>query len=188
MPLIIGLTGQAGSGKGTVGTYLRDTYGADFLTFSSYLRKTLESLALDVSRDNLVKLSETLRSTFGEDAVSRAIARDAMASSAAIVVVDGIRRIDDVVSTLQKLPHFHLVAVEATPRVRYERLTHRGENTDEMAMTWEQFQAQEQRSTEVTIPEIMAKAEIHLENSGDLSALTAQVDAMLQTLGVPQRA
>jgi dephospho-CoA kinase len=182
MPLIIGLTGQAGSGKGTVGAYLRERYGAEFLTFSSYLRKTLETLALEPSRDNLVKLSETLRHTFGEDAISHAVARDAYASTASVVVVDGIRRIDDVISTLQQLPDFHLVSVDSDPRMRYERLTQRGEKSDEATMSWEDFLANEQRSTEQTIPAVMAQASIHLRNDGTLEEIHQQVDEMMRQL------
>jgi len=182
MPLIIGLTGQAGSGKGTVGAYLRDQYGASFLTFSSSLRKTLETLALEPSRDNMIKLSEALRTAFGEDVLSRAIARDALASAAPVVVVDGIRRVDDIITTLQSLPNFHLVAVEADPRVRYERLTQRGEKSDETTMTWEDFLANEQRSTEQTIPAVMAQASIHLRNDGTLEEIQQQTDKMMQRI------
>lgn len=181
MPLIIGLTGQAGSGKGTVGTYLRDHYGAEFLTFSSYLRKTLEMLALESSRDNMIKLSEALRHAFGEDAISHAIAQDALKSTAPVVVVDGIRRPQDI-TVLQTLPHFHLVAIDGgDARTRYERLTTRGEKTDD-ATSFDYFLELEQRPTEQTIPAVMAQASIRLRNDGTMEDIQKQVDEMMQQL------
>lgn len=183
MPLILGLTGQAGCGKGTVGTLLCERYGAELFTFSAYLRKTLDDLALEPSRDHLIKLSEALRGAFGETALSHAVARDALASTAPVVVVDGIRREADFIPALQSLPDFHLIAVEAEPRVRYERILQRGEKAGETSMTWEAFLADEQRSTEQTIPAVMAQASIHLRNDGTLDALNTQLDQIMRDLG-----
>ncbi|HWQ99271.1 MAG TPA: AAA family ATPase [Candidatus Methylomirabilis sp.] len=181
--LIIGLTGQLGSGKGYVASYLATRYGGIIVKFSSYLSKVLDVMALDNSRDNLIKLSEAMRREYGEQALSYAVARDAVSSEAPVVVIDGIRRVEDL-AALEPLPHFVLIAVAASPEIRYGRITKRGEKTDETDLTWEEFQAQERRSTELTVPTVMKRATIHIKNEGTVAELEEKIDEMTTQLDV----
>lgn len=185
--LILGLTGQIGSGKGCICTYLEKAYGAEVFKFSTYLSRVLDMLALENSRDNLIRLSETLRQTFGENALEQAIARDAAQTSAPIAVVDGIRRPSDFVQKLESLPEFRLMAVEADEPVRYERIANRGEKTDEAALTWEQFLENQQRSTERTVPETMKRATLRIQNNGTPEELEKELDALMKTFGIKKR-
>lgn len=179
--LILGLTGQLGSGKGYIASYLRDHYAAEVIKFSGYLSKVLGVMALEQSRDNLIRVSEALRREFGEQTLSFAVARDAVSSSAPLVVIDGIRRVEDV-AALEPLPNFVLVAVIASPEIRFARIGRRGEKTDEIGLSWEEFQAQEARSTEVTIPAVMQRASHRIENNGTLDELNAQIEGLLKKL------
>lgn len=185
--LIIGLIGQAGCGKGTVADYLRESYGAAYIRFSAILVQTLDLLAIEHSRDNLVRLSEALRQTFGDDALSFAIQQHALNAKEPIVVIDGIRRPGDIMP-LEPLPQFQLVAIEADANLRFERMKKRGEKSSESGMTWEQFLAEEQRSTEVTIPPVMERADVHITNNGTQEELKHQVDTFLQSFGFTPRA
>jgi dephospho-CoA kinase len=182
--LILGLTGLAGCGKGTIAAYLQKRYGAELFKFSTYLSRVLDVMALEHSRDNMIRLSETLRQTFGDNALSHAVARDALASSSQIVVVDGIRRMTDIEGPLASLEAFRLTAVVADPRTRYQRLTSRTEKTDEHGMTWDAFLAQEQRPTEITIPETMAEATLTIENNGTAEELEQTLDKLMSKSGI----
>ena len=184
--LILGLTGQIGSGKGALGEYLQKTYGAELFKFSTYLTRVLNVLALDPSRENLIRASEILRNGFGEHALSHAIARDVCASTAQIAVVDGIRRIEDL-ADLEPIPHFRLASVEADQRLRFERVGNRGEKTEEKGLTWETFLAQEERSTEITVPQTMARATIRIDNNGSAADLIARADALMAEFGIQKR-
>lgn len=179
--LIIGLTGRLGSGKGYAAAYLERRYGGVTFKFSAYLSQALDVMALENSRDNLVKLSEALRREFGEQVLSYALAKDAVASDAPVVVVDGIRRVDDL-AALEPLPNFALVAVEATPEIRFKRIAGRGEKTDEQGISYEEFMAQEQRSTEITVPTVMARASHRISNDGTVEELERAVDDLMNSL------
>lgn len=181
--LILGLTGQVGSGKGFICDYLIKEYGAEMFKFSTYLSRALDVMALENSRDNLVRMSEALRNAFGEDALSHALASDASKSTAPLAVVDGIRRPEDLAG-LEPLPNFKLAAVEADQKIRYSRIANRGEKTDEASMTWDDFVAIENRSTEITVPMTMARASLHIENNGTSDELTARLDALMAEFGI----
>ena len=182
--LILGLTGQIGSGKGYVAEYLAKRFSAKIFKFSTYLLRALDVLALEQSRDNLIKMSEMIRAGFGEDALSHALAHDASLSDAPLVVVDGIRRIEDIAG-LKSLHNFRLAAVEVDQRTRYERIANRHEKTEETGLTWEDFLVQEKRSTEVTVPETMARATLRLQNNDTIEELERQIDALMTELGIP---
>ena len=184
--LILGLTGKIGSGKGLIGDYLQKNYGAEFFKFSTYLSRALDVMGLEQSRDNMIKISEGLRHAFGEDALSYAVARDAMKSTAQLAVIDGLRRPEDLTGLLP-LPQFKLAAVEADQNIRYDRIANRGEKTEEHAMTMEDFVKQEQRATEVTVPDTMSLATLQIANNGSQDELETQLDSLMAQFVIPKK-
>lgn len=178
--LIIGLVGRVASGKGTAADYLKGRYRADVFTYSQPLKDVLTRLALPVDRDHLVKMSEALRDKFGNDLLSRLMAAQATASTAAVVVVDGIRRLDDINDLLPL--GLVLVEIEAESETRWRRLTARQEKADDATKTFAQFQADEQRSTEETIAAVAAQATERLDNNGSREALGKQLDDLVVRL------
>lgn len=180
--LIIGLVGRQGSGKGTAASILKNTYGAELFRFSAILNDVLNRLAIPSSRDNLIKLSNMLRQGFGEDALAYAIQRDILHSTSDIVVVDGIRRIEDIAG-LEPLPQFKLVEISAPAKIRYERMRGRGEKSGESDMTYEAFAEQEQAPTEITIPAVAAHAWRAVDNGTDQDHLEKQIAGLMAELG-----
>ncbi|MCE9585839.1 AAA family ATPase [Candidatus Uhrbacteria bacterium] len=180
--LIIGLVGQAGCGKGTAADLLRDKYGAGYIRFSGILGTVLETLGIEKSRENFVKLSNSLRKEYGEDALSYAVEKIALSSPEDIVVIDGIRRPEDIVA-LEPLPHFKLLSIEVPAELRYERMKKRGEKATEANMTWEQFQKEEKFPTEITIPDVMARAWKAIPNAGTREEFESAVHLAMKELG-----
>jgi dephospho-CoA kinase len=179
---IIGLVGRQGSGKGTAAKILAEKYGAELFRFSAILGDMLNRIAVEKTRDNMIKLSECLRNAFGEDVLAYAIEKDAVDSTADIVVIDGIRRIEDI-AALEPLPNFRLIEVSAPAKTRYDRMTHRGEKSGENNMTWEEFAEQEQAPTELSIPSVAARAWKAIDNAETEKELEAKIDVMMTELG-----
>jgi len=176
--IIFGFVGPLASGKGTSAAYLKEKYGANTYRFSTMLRDIVTRLHLEINRDNLIKMSEAIREKFGEETMAKTMAQDVADDPQEIVVVDGIRRPADI-EYLNKNPDFVLVAIDADIEKRYERIIKRGENTDDTTKTFEQFQADHQRSTELTIPEVMAHAKEKINNNGSFEDLYNQLDKLV---------
>lgn len=179
--LIIGLVGLPGSGKGTLAKLLQENYGANIFRFSTVLSDILKRLNLKQTRENMIDLSEILRKQFGEDVLAYAIENDAIHADSEIVVVDGVRRLDDL-AALEPLPYFKLIAITAPPELRYTRMMSRGEKSGETTMSWETFQQQEQAPTEITIPAVAARAWKTIDNSGTTEELIGQLDDLMVKL------
>jgi dephospho-CoA kinase len=181
--LIIGLVGRQGSGKGTVAKVLKERYHADLFRFSSILYDVLKRLTIEATRDNLIKLSGILRENFGEDVLAYAIENDALNATSDIVVVDGIRRIEDI-AALEPLSQFKLIEISAPAKVRFDRMKGRGEKSGESQMSWDDFAAQEQAPTEITIPAVAARAWKAIDNGGTEEELLEKIDELMKELGI----
>lgn len=181
MKTIIGFVGQAGSGKGTAANMLRLKFGASVFTFSDLLHGILDILHLPPSRDNLIKLSTALRQAHGQDVLANAMEKQVDESRAELVVVDGIRRAEDI-KDLKKNPSFHLVEIVASPETRFERLKQRSEKPGETNMTWEDFLAMSQRETEVTIAGVAKEAKVTVDNSGNIPDLEKLLERLVNDL------
>ncbi|MCB9802830.1 AAA family ATPase [Candidatus Nomurabacteria bacterium] len=176
---ILGFTGLISCGKGTAASYLKEKYQAETFRFSTMLRDVLDRLYLEHTRENMSGISTVLREFFGQDLMAEVMAKDVENSQAELVVVEGIRRMEDI-EYLKKLPNFKLVSIEATMENRYQRLLERGENPDDQTKTWEQFQADHNLETELTIPPAMKVADVVVNNDGSLEEFQKQLDQLLK--------
>ena len=125
--IIVAIVGPIGSGKGTAGSYLQRRYNARVFQSSSPLRVILDILNQETSRENMQKLSKTLREIFGQDLLSQIATREMSAFDGRISIFDGARRTEDL-SMLTGLPNFFLIYVEADSAVRHARVVSRAEN------------------------------------------------------------
>lgn len=178
--LILGITGLMASGKGTAAAYLKKTHGASTYRFSDMLMDVLDRFYLDRSRDNLIKISEAVRGTFGEDIMAKTMAGDVGKDINPLIVVEGVRRMADI-AYLERLEGFVLVEIVADIKTRHERLVKRGEKADDATKTFAEFEADHQRSTELSIIEVAALAKKRIDNNGDLPRLYQQLDALIHT-------
>ncbi len=177
--IILGLVGEMAAGKSTVTDYIKHKYGAVSFRFSDMLRDVLKRMHIEESRANLQTISQILRQNFGEDIMSKVLAKDAATSDQAFIITEGIRRPTDVIY-LKELPGFHIIALTADEKTRFERLTKRSENPDDQSKTWEQFQKDGQAEAEQKIKEIAAEADVTIDNNGTLEELYKQVDEAIK--------
>ena len=177
--IIFGIAGLIASGKGTTAKYFEKKYHASIYRFSTMLRQILDRIYLEHSRDNMVKMSECLRQTFGEDVMAKTMAKDVANDPRQIIVIEGVRRLADI-KYLSKLPGFMLVEIFVEPQTRYERLIKRGENSDDATKTYKQFLADHQRSTELSILKVTTQATEKIDNNGDLENLHQQIDGLVK--------
>lgn len=179
--IIIGFTGPIASGKDASKKYLEEKYQGQSFRFSTVMRELLTRLSLEINRKNLSDISRCLRETFGEDLFAKTMAKDVMADPAEMIIVDGIRRLADI-AYLKDVPGFHLISIEADIKIRYERLTKRGENADDSKKTFEGFLADHQLETELSIPAVMAEADFQINNNGSFADLYRQIDEIISTI------
>ena len=177
--LILTLVGQMASGKDTVADYLKEKYNASKYSFSDMLSDTLKRFNLEINRDNLIKISEMIRETFGENTMAKTMAKDAGNDQNKIIIIPNARRLADI-TYLSKLPGFVLVKIDAEPKIRYERLTDRREKIDDKTKTFAEFLEDHKRSTELSISEVAKQATEKIDNNGNFEDLYKQLDNLVK--------
>ncbi|MGW8185044.1 MAG: AAA family ATPase [Candidatus Moraniibacteriota bacterium] len=177
--IILGLVGEIASGKGTVVKYLTEKYDASTYRFSTIIRDVMDRLYIDHSRDSLQKTSSMLRNTYGENIFAEVMAKDIKEDKHNIIIVDGIRRIEDI-EFLKKDPNFKMVFIDVSLERRYERIIQRNENADDRNKTFEDFKLDAQREAELTIRELREHADAVLDNNGTPEELESKIEDLLR--------
>ncbi|EKE19762.1 MAG: hypothetical protein ACD_8C00112G0004 [uncultured bacterium] len=177
--LIFGIVGEMGSGKGSIAKHVVQNYNAGSHKFSQILRDILDRVHVEQSRESISALSLSLRKNFGEDVLAKSMYRDVQNDAHDIVVIDGVRRLEDIVY-LRQLPEFKLVYVNADMETRYERLVKRGENTGDEQKTFEQFKLDHQVDADARIVDLKNYADIVIDNNGGYPDLYKQVDEIVK--------
>lgn len=186
--MLIGLTGPNASGKGTVAKRLIEK-GFAYLSLSDCLREELSRKGMKVERERLLELGNELREKKGAGILAEMVL--AKVEPDRSYVIDSIRHPGEV-EVLRRRSDFYLVLVDAPVAVRFERARKRGREAD--PVTLEAFLALEKRellgtgSTHQQLGRTMEMADYVLTNDGNLGALAAQVDRMLEGLPPPSPA
>lgn len=178
---IIGIIGEIGAGKTLATKYLQEKYNAVSFRFSEMLRDLLKRLYLEIDRENMQKISTVLRQNFGDDLMSRVMAEDVKNAKAKLIITEGIRRSTDAID-LKKLPNFFIIAITANQRIRFERLSDRGENSDDKTITWDIFLLQAEQETEQRIKDVTKEADYTIKNNGTLDELYEQIDDVMKKI------
>ncbi len=181
--IVLGIVGEMGVGKSTITDYIKQKYGAVSFRFSDMLTDIANRLYLEPTRPNLQMISSMLRQTISQDIMSKVIRRDAETSTAAIIIVEGIRRPSDI-TYLKELPNFYLIGMNADERLRYERVCLRSEKPDDRTKTWEAFQQEGLAEAELEIKNIKAEARVQIDNNGTEAELFTQVEKILSEVGI----
>jgi dephospho-CoA kinase len=178
--LIFGFVGDLASGKGTVAKYINEKYNTNTYRFSTMLRDVLNRIYVENSRENLQNLSTFLRENYGQDVMSRVIAKDVLNDPNELVVVEGIRRPTDI-TYLKELDGFHLIYITADPKIRFERMLKRNENEGDAEKSFAEFLKDEEAEADKMIKELGKTAEIIINNDGDFENLYNQVENIIKS-------
>lgn len=181
MKIILGLVGPMASGKGAMKKYIEEKYGGKDCRFSTVLREILARIDMPVNRENMQNISTSLRQTFGEDLLAKVIVKDAKVINSDIVIVDGVRREADI-KYLREMEGFYLVAIDASPEVRYKRMVERNENVGDKDKTFEQFLADGQAEADQEIPQVMKKADFTISNNDGWDNFNEQIDNIIKKI------
>lgn len=178
---IIGITGTLGAGKGTIVDYLIQHYGYKHYSVRGYLTEEAKRRGMEINRDTFVVVANDLREKHGPSYITDELYKQAEAAGSN-AIIESIRTPGEVES-LRKNEHFLLFAVDADPKIRYERVVNRNSETDHVS--YETFIENEQREMSSTDPahqnvgRCMEMADFVFHNDGDFEDLYRQVEEIL---------
>ncbi|HJV32738.1 MAG TPA: hypothetical protein VJ694_01800 [Patescibacteria group bacterium] len=180
---IIAFAGRNCCGKGTAAEHAASMLNAPKHTYSDVLYEIHGVCGIPrpaVPRSNLQDLSTFVRDWFGQDCLARVMAKKCEAAAASYVVIDGVRRLDDIVILQAEYGDaLILVWIEASADNRYARAKLRKEKAGEEFKTREAFDEEEKAESEIQLDLVRQACRTVIDNDGPPEALAPQVEALI---------
>jgi dephospho-CoA kinase len=182
--IVIGITGTLGAGKGTIVEFLVEKKGFAHYSVRAYLIEEIERRRMPVNRDSMVVVANDLRKRNTPSFVTDELYKRAL-ESGKNCVIESIRTPGEVES-LRSKGRFFLFAVDAEPKVRYERIFARNSETDNI--DYETFLENEKREMDANDPNkqnlrrCIEMADFVFVNEGSIQSLNDQVESVLEEI------
>ena len=181
--MILGIVGEKLAGKDELAGYLREKHGAFYVKYSQIIDQILSILDIPITRRNEIDLGHALRGQFRTNVFWAGMKKQITESWADFKVIGSIR-LPDELADAQALGA-KIIYVTAPVETRYDRFMNlRREKGEDGQQSFEEFTQQEQEWTEIQIPELGAKADYKIENTGTLDELYKKVDEIIKELKV----
>ena len=176
---LILITGMSGSGKTTLAKKFR-ARGFVTVTMGDVIRGLAREKELPPTPENLGRLATGIRKEGGDHAVAKLCVEKIIELPDDIVLVDGIRSIKEVEVFGDKFEAV-LVAVFASQKTRYARLTARGRSDDPKELST--FKARDDRELGFSLSHAIALADYIVRNDGSLDDFEEEFESLLALIG-----
>ena len=179
--MIIGITGTIGAGKGTIVEYLIDNNGFKHYSARDFIAEEVNKRGLEVNRDSLTEVANDLRKMHSPQYVIEQLFYRAQ-KEGGNAVIESVRTPGEI-AFLREQSDFYLFAVDADPKLRFERIKQRASATDNI--DFETFLSNEKREMSTTDPnkqnlgKCIEMADFVFYNNGAIKDLFEKVEKVL---------
>jgi dephospho-CoA kinase len=172
---VVAVAGMPGAGKGLVSSIAQSRRIPVFVC-GDVVREETERRGFPTTPENMGRVMLSIRHEEGPGVVAERLIPRIASSALGIVVVEGVRSMDEVKVLIQDYT-VTILAVHASPRTRYERLARRGRSDD--PKSWEEFVERDSRELSVGIGNVIALAERMLVNEGSEDEFNEAAEAAI---------
>lgn len=178
--LVLGTAGLPGSGKSKIAE-LAEEMGFRVIKGGDVVREEARARDMELTDENLAELTETLREEEGDGALAKICIDLIQVEEDSPVLIDSFRNKDEIrVFEEQFGENFHVIAVEAPFRERFDRLQNRSRADD--ITTREELRIRDTREMEWGVGAVIDDADIFIENAGTLDEFELRVRSELTQL------
>lgn len=173
---LIGIAGMPGAGKSLVAEYLKQA-GHSIVVMGDVIRAKAKQRGLKPTPENLGEVMLKIRRDEGPGAVARHCIPKIRKMGGPVVVIDGVRSLEEVEEFKKEFPDFTLIAVHCSPRNRFKRLYAR-ERSDDPAL-WTEFLERDLRELKVGLGSAIAMADHIIINEGPKTQLASATKRLI---------
>ncbi|RLI86541.1 MAG: hypothetical protein DRP01_04000 [Archaeoglobales archaeon] len=178
---VIALVGLPLSGK-TTASRVAESMGIPVVCMGDVVREEAKRRNLPMSDEVLGKIANELREREGMDAIARrciSIIRE-RGREVGVVVVDGVRGIDEVRAFKRVFEDFILIAIDSPVELRLRRALKRGRSDDVKSL--DELRERDRRELSWNLSKALEIADFTVENSSSLEEFREKVRGLLEHL------
>jgi len=178
--LVIGFVGFPGSGKSEA-TAIAQAEGFFPIVMGDAVRSYMRQRDIELSEKNVGIIANKLRAEHGMDAIAKKCIPAVRSLTSQKVVIDGLRGIAEVNAYRREFKRdFKLIAISASPEVRFERV--KGRSRPDDPRSFKRFEEKDERELAWGLEEALSAAEYSIQNEGTLQELKFAVSCLLERL------
>jgi dephospho-CoA kinase len=177
--LLIGVTGMSGSGKATV-KQIAETMGYSTVVMGDEVREEAKRRNLEPTPENLGRIMLELREEEGAVAIAKRCIPKIENAKNNIVIVDGVRSLQEIEEFEEHSKDFILIAVHASPNTRFQRLFHRIRS--DAPRSWQTFIERDLRELNVGLGAVIAIADYMIVNEGTREQVRRKAQEVLEDI------
>jgi len=177
--VVIGVAGMPGAGKSIL-EEAAQKMGYAIVAMGDEIREEAKKRKLEPTPENLGKIMLMLRKEEGSVVVARRCIPKVKNAKENVVVIDGIRSLEEANEFRRHFPNFTLVAIHASPETRFQRLFQRKRSDDPEG--WETFMERDLRELSVGLGDAIATADHMIINEGTKEQLKEKVREVLKSV------
>ncbi len=164
---IVAVAGMPGSGKSAVSRVIARELGCIMHSMGDVVREETRRRGLEVTAANVERVAVELRRELGPKAVALLLA-GRLREATGCAVVDGVRSLNEI-AVFRELAPVCIIAVHASPRARYSRMTARGRLEDRGGL--EAFRLRDESNLSLGVGSVIAMADFIIINEAGLEEL-----------------
>jgi dephospho-CoA kinase len=154
--IVVGLAGMPGAGKSLVVETAREE-GYAVVVMGDVVREETQKRGLDPNPKNIGKVMLELREKCGNSIIAEKCIPRIEQQESGKVIVDGLRSLSEVDAFKAHFSRFSLVAVHASPEIRFNRVSRRRRSDDPDG--WDVFHERDMRELGVGLGNAITMAE-----------------------------
>ncbi len=176
---IIATTGLPGSGKALFSEVAVE-YGCPIFVCGDIVREETRKRGMPLTPSNMGAVMLKIREEEGPAVISKRLVPKINASQCDTVVVEGTRSLEEVEELRKCYGNVTVVAIHASPQIRFERLKARGRQDD--PVTWQEFETRDYRELNVGLGKTIALADKAIVNEDTIEEFLEDARAFLEEI------
>ena len=168
-----------GAGK-TLASEFAAQLGYSVIVMGDVIRALTLEMNLKPTPENVGRVMLKIREEDGPAAVAERCIRLIKKMSSNVIIIEGIRSLDEVRAFKKSFPNFTLLALHASQQTRFDRLNRRNRSDD--SRLWEVFAERDSRELNVGIGSAIASADYMIVNEGAVAELHRNIKRTLERI------
>ena len=177
---LIAFVGMPASGKSEAAAIARG-FGIPVVNMGDVVREETARRGLPATDENIGGTGTALRKEEGMDVIARRCVPGIRLLNSSVVVVDGIRNLDEINYFKEQFGEdFKLITIHTPFEQRFERVKSRGRSDDMKSM--EELKKRDEREKGWGLDKAIEKADITINNTGTIEKFRSEIEKLLGKL------